>query len=183
MPSVRKPMSERLADALAPRRDGGRARRTVSWMRRERRARELELAAGLERDRAAAAGVVEADDVVAASRIGSQPVSADKPVEQRPDAALALVGHRRMVSSDRTGTSRARCRGATLRAASRLRRSRLRARRARRWVSHRKRRGPCATSSMRRADLQGAPGSGLHMAPLAAAQCVPPPGRGALLRR
>ena len=30
------------------------------------------------------------------SRIGSQPVSADKPVEERPDAGLALVGHRRM---------------------------------------------------------------------------------------
>ena len=67
----------------------------------DRRARELELAAGLERDRAAAGHVGKADDV----RPLHDRVPAEQhlhPLEQPADAAAALVGHR-LVTLDREG--------------------------------------------------------------------------------
>ncbi len=67
--------------------------RAVWWIGLERRARQLELPARLERDRAAAGHVGEADDV--------RPVHDRLPaeqmlhaVQQRTDRAAALVGHR-----------------------------------------------------------------------------------------
>ena len=57
---------------------------------RERRAGQLELAAGLERDRPAAGPVGEADDVPP-SMIGSQP-SWPHALEQGGDAARSAIG-------------------------------------------------------------------------------------------
>ena len=59
----------------------------------DRRAGQLELPAGLERDRAAAGDVGEADDVVALhDRLPAEQVL--HAVEQRADAARPAVGHR-----------------------------------------------------------------------------------------
>ena len=61
----------------------------------DRRARQLELPARFERDRAAAGHVGEPDDVVALhDRLPAEQVL--HAVEQRPDAARPAVGHRRM---------------------------------------------------------------------------------------
>ena len=68
---------------------------------RDRRAGQLELAAGLERDRAAAGHVGQADDV--------RPLHDRLPAEQRlhafeqrADAARAVIGHR-LVAGEREG--------------------------------------------------------------------------------
>ncbi len=67
----------------------------------ERRARQFELPARLERDRAAAGDVEHADDVVALDdRLPAEQML--HAFEQRADAALALIGHRPMVG-DREG--------------------------------------------------------------------------------
>ena len=59
----------------------------------DRRAGQLELAAGLERDRAAAGHVGEPDDVLALhDRLPAEQVL--HAVEQRADAARPAVGHR-----------------------------------------------------------------------------------------
>ena len=59
----------------------------------ERRAGQFELAAGLQRDRAAAGHVIEPDDVaVLDDRLPAEQVL--HALEQRADAARALIGHR-----------------------------------------------------------------------------------------
>src|SRR5262249_40632993 len=67
----------------------------------DRRARELELAARLERDRPAAGDVAEPDDVLPLhDRLPAEEVA--HAVEQRADAARAVVGHR-LVTGEREG--------------------------------------------------------------------------------
>ncbi len=62
----------------------------------DRRSGQFELSAGLERDRAAAGHVGEADDAVALhDRVPAEQVP--HAVEQRADAARAVIRHRRMV--------------------------------------------------------------------------------------
>ena len=62
----------------------------------QRRARQLELSARLQRNRAAAGDIVEADDVAALhDRLPAEQVL--HAVQQRADATRAFIGNRRMI--------------------------------------------------------------------------------------
>ena len=84
----------------------------------DRRARELELAARLERDRAAAGHVDQADDVA----VVEDRLPAEQPACPRaaPGCRAALIGDRARGRRARTGISRARCRCGTAPSASAL---------------------------------------------------------------
>ena len=69
--------------------------RQVWWIDFDRRAGQLELAAGLQRNRALAGRLDEPDDVVLVEdRVPAQ--RALHALEQRADAALAAIGNRRV---------------------------------------------------------------------------------------
>jgi len=90
-----------------------RASRRRSRGSSQRRARELELATGLERHGAAhlalAVGPLQGDDVLPLhDRLPAE--AGDQPFHEGAHAALALVGNGDAACRCRTGTSRARCR-------------------------------------------------------------------------
>ena len=97
MPSARKPIPSGSATARATARCAfefvGRRVRVV-----ERRAREFELSARLERNRAAAVGVVEADqDAVVVDRLPAEPLA--HALEQRPNAPVAAIRDGRAIGA------------------------------------------------------------------------------------
>ena len=121
----------------------------------DRRAGQLELAARLERDRAAAGHVEQADDVaVLDDRLPAEQML--HAFEQRADAAAAVIGNR-AVALDREGEFLVLGADAELRLRlARPLRTTRRARRASRSASCRLGRGPCRVPTKRAATIHGA---------------------------
>ena len=97
MPSARKPIpsgsaTERATVKMAIKLVGGRVRVV------ERRAREFELSARLERNGAAAIRVIEADQIAAIlDAVPAEPLA--HAFEQRPNALVAAIGDGRMIGA------------------------------------------------------------------------------------